>query len=247
MSNRGEGKLFNDVDEPSQAQADHAKDLESDFGMLEAKRAEIVAADEEQNRIDNSGSGGRIVAAVEDGELSHRAAGVLDGEYLFAAAAGGLEDADLARVDDIEACAGITLVENQLASRVAPGDGMVGEEVQLSLREIGEDRHARQDSRAVYPGFRHSGIVAATNDCAMRAAGHRLDELQVDLLGAGIKGGDAEAANLPRGNGLGLRCPCRRSSLPARVEHGREGGQVGAGVGSFGIRLLCGDCGNLAC
>ena|SRR5215831_1958357 len=51
VPNRGEGQLFNDGDQPTQACADYPQDLQSDFWVLQAKSPEVFLADEEQSGV----------------------------------------------------------------------------------------------------------------------------------------------------------------------------------------------------
>ena len=115
LANGGEGELFDDADETAQAGADDGKHFECDFRVLHAECLKIVARDEGDLRIFNGHGGGGEAAAVEDGQLGYRLAGLVDGEDLLAAVDGGFEDADLAAGDDVEAVAGLVFREEQFA------------------------------------------------------------------------------------------------------------------------------------
>jgi len=56
MTNRGKRELLDDPDQPPQTRANHAQHLQSDPRVLEAKRLEILLADEKKRRIIDGGN-----------------------------------------------------------------------------------------------------------------------------------------------------------------------------------------------
>jgi hypothetical protein len=145
MANGGERQVFDNADEAAQPGTDDGDDFERDFGMFAAKILEILAGDEEHFRIDERGSRGGIIAAVENGEFGEGAAGAFDGEDLFAASGRHFEDANFAGGDEEKTGARVAFAEEQLTLAEAAMDDARGEGAHFGVGERGEERRLPED------------------------------------------------------------------------------------------------------
>src|SRR5215472_17598785 len=109
--------------------------------MLQAQGVEVVLAEEEEGGVGDGLGGGGIVAAIENRDLGDGAAWAVDGQYLFAATGGGLEDANGAGLNDVESRAGLGLGKNQLSRAELALHHARREEDKLRLGEAGEDSY----------------------------------------------------------------------------------------------------------
>ena len=91
--------------------------------MLEAKRTNVLLADEQQfARLLGRGGGG-IIPVVKYRKLSNRTAGTLDGQDLLAAGTGYLENSHGARFNHVKAFARFALGKNYFAPFVTARQG----------------------------------------------------------------------------------------------------------------------------
>src|SRR5579859_173239 len=118
VPNRGEGKFFDDANQPAEARSDHAQDFQGNLRMSQYQRLKILFAHKQQSRVIDGGDGCRIIAAIEDGKLSHRAARPLNPEYLLASTGGAFEDAHIPALDYVESAAGLAFAEHEFTGSV---------------------------------------------------------------------------------------------------------------------------------
>ncbi len=112
--------------------------------MRQTEGLKILFADEKQSGIVNRGDGCRISAAIEHGKLSDSTAGSINAQHLLTAAGGAFEDADMARLDYIEAGARLAFSEDDLTRLVAPRNRALRQEGQLVFGQAREKRCFRE-------------------------------------------------------------------------------------------------------
>src|ERR1039457_1877103 len=123
--------------------------------MGQAQRLEILLADKQQRGIVHGGARSGIRAAIEYRDLRHRTTGAVDGEHLLAASSGGLEDANVPMLDDVQTGARLSFAENHFARRVTAGHNALDQVTQFGIGESGENLHLCQGLSAIRTGFRH--------------------------------------------------------------------------------------------
>src|SRR5579875_844537 len=113
--------------------------------MLQAQRLEVLLADEQQAAVGDGLCRGWIVAAVEHWQLGDRAARPVDGQHLLASAGRTLEDAHVARFDDVESGARLGLRKDQFSGTESALHDAGGEKREFLLAEAGEERDTLKD------------------------------------------------------------------------------------------------------
>ena len=139
FAHSGEGKLFDNADEATEASADYAQDFKRDLGILKAERLKILAAEEQEYGVADGLRGGRIVSAVKNREFCDGIAGTVDGENLFAPSRRDFEYPYVARLDNVESSARGAFAEDGFA-RLKPPSYQTGDhKPKLVIRKVGED------------------------------------------------------------------------------------------------------------
>ena len=134
VAHRGEGKFFDDPDQTPQTRTHHFQDFQRNLGMCQAQCLEVLFAYENQGRVIERAGRSRVIPSVEDRQFHHGAARAFNAENLLPAARGGLEDSDLAALNDVQSRARFAFAENGLARSVAAPDRASGKKVQLIFR-----------------------------------------------------------------------------------------------------------------
>jgi hypothetical protein len=112
--------------------------------MDQAKRVEILLADEVNPRMIYRRCGSRIIAAIKNRELCNRAAGAVHCQYLLAAARRTFKDAHVALFYNKEAGAHLAFSEDQLAGRIFARDCSLRKELEFGGREIRKNSNPAQ-------------------------------------------------------------------------------------------------------
>lgn len=81
------------------------------------------------------------------------------GEDLFSTASRGLENANAAGFDNIEAGTRIAFAEDQFAAGVVLGNSTISQDLEFRLRELGKHGNTSQNRGSCGPGLRHVGIL----------------------------------------------------------------------------------------
>src|SRR5947209_683294 len=97
--------------------------------MHQAQRMKILLADEIDTRVVYSRGGCRIIAAVEYRQLGHGTARPFNGQHLLASAGRALEDANMSGFHYEESRTGFVFRENDLARRIVPRNGALGQKL----------------------------------------------------------------------------------------------------------------------
>lgn len=132
--------------------------------MLQAKSVKILLAEKPERAGGYRLRRGRVAASIKDRKFGDRAAGSIDGQHLLAAADRGLEDANIAFLDDVEASARLSFGKDKLASieRAPPQPGR--QKGELRVREAPKKRYSfKQLDCGGPPGYGHRIIVREEN------------------------------------------------------------------------------------
>lgn len=160
LANGGEGELFDNADEATEASPDHGEHLQRDLRMLDTEGVKITARDKSHFGVFNGDGRGRIGAAIEDRQLGDALTGTIDGEDLLATVDGCFEDAHLAAGNDVKAGARLALREEQFAGGEELAHGAAGQGSQFFRGEAREQRGAGKHGGKFDTGKVHSGILA---------------------------------------------------------------------------------------
>jgi hypothetical protein len=144
LADAAKGDAFDEADEVAEAGAEDAEKFEGEFGVAAAAGEEVILANEHGFAGLLGDDGGRIGAAVEDGDFGDGGGGFLHGKDDLAAAGGEFVDPDAAAGDDPDAFAGLAFVEEGLLGVEAADGGDLGKVFPFGLGENGKEINRRE-------------------------------------------------------------------------------------------------------
>ena len=112
--------------------------------MGKTQCVEVLFAHEEQSGVVDCCHRRRIVSAIKDWQLCHRASRSVNAEHLLAAPGRTLKDTDVPGFDNVQAQTGFTFAENKLARCVVARHSALQEKSEFALCQSGKERDLRQ-------------------------------------------------------------------------------------------------------
>ncbi len=166
VTHSGKRELFDDPNQPPQSCAYDPQYFERNLGMGQAQSVEVLFAHKQQCGVVDCRRRCRVVSAVKDRQLCHRATRPVHAEHVLASTGGTLEDTDVPGFDHVHARARFTFAENNLSRRIAARNSALQEESEFALGQPGKELDLRQRRTMIDFRFRHgSYCIRADSSC----------------------------------------------------------------------------------